>query len=682
MKELTATVPAANQPYRATTPRAPASDRRPALLLALIVVASAVVRGIVAVKHAAPHYFPDEYVYAALGRSIAHGHLQVRGHASHFPAILEPLVAAPLWRFFSTTTAYHAIQLENAVFLSLAAIPTYYMARWLRLGTGYSLACAAFALLLPELTLAGFVVSDLVAYPLILTTVFVGVRTIETPSARRQLAFLALASLSTLARVEYSVVVVAYIVAAVLVERRRVLRTHWLAAIAIIPAAAAIVVGAAGYYLVKGAGTLELHPLPLLHWFFLQAFLLTIATGVVIVPGAVAAWLRPQGVRETIHAAFTGSFVLLILAAATEPAAATTRFKERYLFALLPLISLSFGVYLRRRPLRLVVIGIAAAVAIALAKIPLSGYAASIFKGDSEFLWGVWFLERHLGTQTGSLVVALIATAGCLLAAAVAFWRLTLTSIAALFAFVGVFAAFSIVEDLKAGNAIRAVLPKDLTWIDDAAKSDVTAVATTRGPSNQLRELLFWNISVGHEVVLPGATPTDVFSAPVVHVRPDGTLPGVRGTVLFDETGAIGAFMHAKLLTSYSGYTLWRPSGAPRFRLLIDDRYWDGWLGDGGSIRAWPVAKHRAVKLSFSVSLPADWKRVRLKLGGTTVVIPPGTSRRVTCRSASGPLNVPYSSPDALYDLSFRHVIARLTNLDIEDVAMSRTRGQTCSTRG
>ena len=42
---------------------------------------------------------------------------------AHFPAILEPLLAAPLWRFFSIETAYHLVQAENAVAASLVGDP-------------------------------------------------------------------------------------------------------------------------------------------------------------------------------------------------------------------------------------------------------------------------------------------------------------------------------------------------------------------------------------------------------------------------------------------------------------------------------------------------------------------------------------------------------------------------------
>jgi hypothetical protein len=61
---------------------------RPVAVLLPLIVLSSLVRSAVAWKHETPRYFPDEYIYAALGRSLAHGHYEIRGHLAHFPAIL------------------------------------------------------------------------------------------------------------------------------------------------------------------------------------------------------------------------------------------------------------------------------------------------------------------------------------------------------------------------------------------------------------------------------------------------------------------------------------------------------------------------------------------------------------------------------------------------------------------
>ena len=60
--------------------------------------------------------------------------------------------------------------------MSLAAVPVYLLARHLRLGTGYSLACAVYALAIPDLGFSAFILSDPLAYPLALSAALHGRR--------------------------------------------------------------------------------------------------------------------------------------------------------------------------------------------------------------------------------------------------------------------------------------------------------------------------------------------------------------------------------------------------------------------------------------------------------------------------------------------------------------------------
>src|SRR5205807_4482581 len=89
--------------------------------------------------HATPLYFPDEYIYGAIARSVGqHGRLAVRGAPAHFPALLEPLLTAPFWAFGNAEVAYRLTQGLNVVAMSLAAVPLYLLCR--RLGLGERLA--------------------------------------------------------------------------------------------------------------------------------------------------------------------------------------------------------------------------------------------------------------------------------------------------------------------------------------------------------------------------------------------------------------------------------------------------------------------------------------------------------------------------------------------------------------
>ena len=160
--------------------------RVPAPWLAAIVGASFAVRMAVGWLRAAPALFPDEYTYAALGRSIAEsGRPLIRGASPHFPALLQPLVTAPAWLVGDVGLAYRLVQTIGALAMSLAAVPVFMLARRLGLSGRVSLALAALAVLVPDLVYASFVSSEALAYPLVLAAVCAATAALARPTAAR-----------------------------------------------------------------------------------------------------------------------------------------------------------------------------------------------------------------------------------------------------------------------------------------------------------------------------------------------------------------------------------------------------------------------------------------------------------------------------------------------------------------
>ena len=98
--------------------------------LVTIVGASFIVRTALGWLRATPVFFPDEYIYAALGRSMADSGLPlIRGGSAHFPALLQPLVTAPAWLVGDVEVAYRGVQIDrNALAMSLAVVPVFYLA--------------------------------------------------------------------------------------------------------------------------------------------------------------------------------------------------------------------------------------------------------------------------------------------------------------------------------------------------------------------------------------------------------------------------------------------------------------------------------------------------------------------------------------------------------------------------
>ena len=556
--------------------------------------------------------------------------------------MLEPLLAAPFWGLFPLVTAYHLIQAANATAMSLAAIPVYLLARRLELGSGYALACAAFAVALPDLAFSSSIIADPLAYTLALSAFYAGVIALETATTRAQLAVIALTALATFARAQYAILIPALLLATVIVDRRAFLRRHRLPF-----GVAALVVAAA---LARGPGKVLGYYSVLLHahvgwetarWLGLTLFLLTLAGAVVLIPGALVGLIAARGRREVAFTALAVPFsVGLLFEAALYAANGLDQFKERYAFAILPLVPIAFGIYLKRgRPLRLLVTAIAGLIVLCVAELPVSGYAIPTRYDDSPFLWAVAQLEAGLGVGTASLLVALTASAAAILAAVVAWTRVRYTPIVVSLLLVASLSVAASVFDVTSSRTVRDTLAApDPTWIDDAHLGPVSAIETPAAPRG-LIEQLFWNTSIVHELLLgPGAEPTDAFASERLTVSRDGTLiAGKRPlstAILFDEFLATPVFRGVAPAGRFASFSLWRRTGTPRLRLLELGRYTDGWLDSTGSLEVWPGPGRGTVR--FILSLPRSHDPVAVRFGRETYRLTSG-ERRVVRLSLSGP---------------------------------------------
>ena len=413
-------------------------------VLAGIVAASFAVRFVAALGHTTPLYFPDEYIYSAISRSLAeHGRPLIRGNSAHFPAMIEPLLAAPFWLTHNAELAYRLTQAENALAMSLAAIPVYLLMRRLGSGPWAALAAAALTVASPDLFFSSFMLADAIAYPLVLGAVYLGVCALSQPSRGAQLGFAALAVLATFTRIQYVFLPLVFVAAALVVERGSV-RSVWRRfRLSVLLYAAPLAFAAAlgprrllGYY--SGVADLHVRPGAIVHWLGTDSMLLAYAAGFALVPGAVAglvyALWRPRSREESGLAALSVGLLLGLFAeAALYATNGSDRFQERYLMILLPLVFPAFWLWLRRgRPAPRVVALAALALLVLSMRVPLSGYTVGDAKQDSPFLLGIFRLEKAVGIGDGSLAVALVAAALACVAAGAAFRaRLAYVAVAA-----------------------------------------------------------------------------------------------------------------------------------------------------------------------------------------------------------------------------------------------------------
>ncbi|MFL5921788.1 MAG: hypothetical protein ACJ75Q_06540 [Gaiellaceae bacterium] len=625
------------------------------LLLCGIVAASFLLRFVAALWHTTPLYFPDEYIYSGIARSLAeNGKPLIRGSSAHFPAMLEPLLAAPFWLIHDPATAYRLTQAENALAMSLAAVPMYLLVRRLGGGPWAALAAAALTVASPDLFFSSFVLADAIAYPLVLGAVYVGVCALAEPTRRLQLAFAALALLATFARVQYVFLPVVFVAASLVVERGSVRATWQRFRLSLLLYAAPLALTATvgprrllGYY--SGVADLRIKPGEIAHWLGTDAMLLAYAASFALVPAAIVglayALGRPRSREECGFAALTVGLLLGLFAeAALYATNGSGRFQERYLMVLLPLAFPAFWLWLRRgRPARLAVALLALGLITLSARVPLSGYTVGDSKQDSPFLMGVFRLEKAVGVGDGSLFIALAAAAlACLAAGATFRARLAWAAVGATLVASCAVSVGAISFDHRVAENVRSTfLPPDASWVDHARVGDATLIQTPATAHARAHEQLFWNRSLTRLAFLDQASPIDAFGHPRVRVADDGRLllagRTIRGALVISNFAVRAQLSGAAMVARGADYELWRPQGTPRMALFVGGLYSTGWLAPAGHLTLWPGHDGRVGgTLRVPLSLPTGTKRTVLHLEGPgvdrRVAVMPGQNRVVTVR--------------------------------------------------
>ena len=428
---------------------------------------------------------------------------------------------------------------------------------------------------------------------------------------RVQLVFCTLAALTVLARIQYVVVPIAVVLGVLAADRFRVLTTAkrlWLTIVllAVPPALLLALLGQERVLGVYAHGNHKLAPLAMLGWVARDAMLLAYSCGWVIVPGALAglvyAVVRPRTRAEVGFAVTTLLLAGALLLAETD----SQRFQERYLFALVPLLGVAFGLYVQRGlPQRIPVALASAGLLLLAARIPLSGYAAAHNKDDSPTLWAVIRLESLVTTGNGALAVALIAAALSALAALVATRKVP--AALALVAAVAACCALSIGAtsfDSKTSQLLRGTLPSPLGWVDDANLGPVDLIAPPGARREQSWQQLFWNRSV-ERLLLLGSPSIDQFSSQRVRVAPDGRMlvdgHVLRRPMLVQTYASTVELAGVHRVRHELIFDLYRPTGTPRLRLLAAGRFADGWLASRGAITVWTS---KGGTLTLNLSLP------------------------------------------------------------------------------
>ncbi len=645
--------------------------------LAAIVAASFGVRLAAAFLRPTPGLFPDEYTYAELGRSLSEtGRPLVRGAASHFPALLQPLLTAPAWLVGDVEVGYRLVQGFGALAMSLAAIPAFFLARRVGLGVGLSLGVGALAVLTPDLVYTSYVASEPIAYPLVLAAVLAGVTALARPRPGTQVAFLVLSGLCAFARVQFVALPLVFLCGVVLLGllERRVRAAIREQALPLALSAGGLVVVLVGRSILLGnydggASSMSLHLLGTLRWAALDAMTLLYASGWIIVPGALVglalAFAVPRTREERALAAFAVPLAaaMLIEAGLVQSGVQTVdTIQERYVFYLIPILGTLFALYARRGwPHRLAHLTLAAALVVLAVRVPLSTYIVGYGASASPLLSGVAWLVYAFG-EAASVTLAVAVIAGVLSAAAVACSRRprlgTPAAIGAALLAMAVASVGAVAADARSTRAARAdLLPANPSWVDEQRLGPVSLLQAAGGDKWNTLETLFWNRSVDRVLLLPGAGRVDAFSAVPVRVGGDGSLRAdgseVVGPLLVDTFGSSVRLRGARRVASAPGHDLWVPAGRPRLELYAVGRAHDGWLGARGVVYLWPAVTGGRIagRLMLTVRAPAEATRpFVLTFEGpakhvTRVRVSPGARRAIRIPvCATGPAYVTFRS--------------------------------------
>ena len=155
-------------------------------LLACVTVLSAVLHWIMVRPIHGPWIVPDEVIYAARARELwQHGPWSLLHGSGSGYGLLYPLVAGLPLSVGRTTQAYSFLKVWQPLIVSLVMVPVFVYARRL-MSDSWAMVAAVLAAASPLLLYSGFVMTEVLFYPLAAVTLFATARAVETGSYRDQ----------------------------------------------------------------------------------------------------------------------------------------------------------------------------------------------------------------------------------------------------------------------------------------------------------------------------------------------------------------------------------------------------------------------------------------------------------------------------------------------------------------
>ena len=570
---------------------------------------------------------PDEAIYATRALGLwQHGSLPLFGSSGAGYSALYPVFAGGPLSIGSQATGYAILKAVQALVMSLAAWPVYAYTRRL-VPEGYALLAAALTLACPLVLFSGFVMTEVLYYPIAAAALFASARAVSTATLRDQAIALVLIAAAVATRVQgvvlLGVVVIALLVDAALARRKPHLRRFWpiwsLAIAGVL--VAALFPGAFGAYEAAVNGRYSVGPAARLTYDHLGFLILTVG---VVPAGALVVSLvetaRERGgdpAARALVAVAASATVLVTLQVGTFSSRFSPHLLGRDLAALPPVLFAVFAAWLGRggpRP-RLVTSLTAIGLLAVLATVPWNDLVTPDALPDS--LGIAIFLDDPLGWKPATLVAVLGAL---LLLLFVLTPRLELLALGVVLLLGWGTIEASAHVDSATDSAQASLVGEPRDWIDRNVSSDVAYLYDgDLAAWTVVWEQRFWNPRIDRVVsIIPHFVPGPIAQR-VIALPGDGLLPiDERYVVANDHVQFEGTpVAHQDRGPNQYGLTLWELHRPARLSYLIDGPIPNGDITGHAVVNAFDCAGG-TLQLTL---LPKETKRLEIDLDGRVVAV-------------------------------------------------------------
>jgi hypothetical protein len=576
-----------------------------AWLAGIVAVSTAVHYGL-GRRMIAPWIMVDELIYSELAKTFADsGTLAIRGDGvGGAYGVVYPLLISPAFALFdSVPDAYAAAKAINGLLMSLAAVPTYFLARRV-LSQLFALAAAALSVALPSLLYAGTLMTENAFYPIFLCAALALVLALERPTPLRAAILLAVCGFGFATRAQAAVLVFSILlgpVLVVLIQRRGwrgLVGYAWLY-LPLVALPFAVLLQAVrghspldllGAYRAAGEERYDLGEAA--KWLLYHVAELDLSLGVapflalVLLVLSVRRLERRDQVFVSAAIALTAPLVLLVSVFASRHA---LRVEERNMFYVAPLFLIALLLWVERglpRP-RIPTLLAAGTAAILPALLPYSRLIGVSAVSDTFGLMP-WWTVHEWGIPLDRLWIPVLLGASAV--AAVSAWipvrfAVALPALVLVFFVVSQQPVEERIRNASVGALFQGITRPERDWVDRAVREDGSVAAVYSGALDHLTVLEneFFSRAVGPVYTLSGPMPGGLAQtalrqeARTGHLLDPDRQPVRARYALVDTSVPLAGRIVAR--DEPKGMRVLRVGGALRVTHSVAGIYGDGWSG-------------------------------------------------------------------------------------------------------